>query len=341
MIGGKIMRKKKKKIINGLVERINELETKLSKDLLSKELEGRRGYYNHEMLMKSNGLITKDEKQPFRIRESLLYLIKTSLFGLFDYINLPVEIPKYEIEKLLFEDGKCLFFELGGKFYITRFISEGVKDNYNRVLKVRPSYADGVVGDVRTVGEDCIIIENNILEMSTLSIIDPFLNRATQNFETASANLKVSMMKWLVIADGGELQNVKAELQRLFDRNGFFGFASTDLNENIKEFKFWEEFDSSSYWEDFNNTLNFIYTLLGIATNPNEDKKERLLVDEITMNENKTNLILEGLFKSRNDAIKKINELFSLNINVIIDIDYMGEEEKVNEDEINNEEQSN
>ena len=74
----------------------------------------------------------------------------------------------------------------------------------------------------------------------------------------------------------------------------FFAFSSTSLK-GIEKLDFFEEFKSSEYWEDYNNTLSQMYGLLGIKSNTNEDKKERLIVDEVNINNQKVNLIFDSM----------------------------------------------
>ena len=74
-----------------------------------------------------------------------------------------------------------------------------------------------------------------------------------------------------------------------------------------------------------NNTLE-LYTLkkrlynealsdLGI-NNFNTDKKERMLQDEITSNDEEIYLTRAGMLEARKEACRQINEMFGLNIDV-------------------------
>jgi hypothetical protein len=74
-----------------------------------------------------------------------------------------------------------------------------------------------------------------------------------------------------------------------------------------------------------------MYNQLGINTNPNEDKKERLLVDEININEQRVGLILESMIRSRLESIREINNIFGLNIGLKVKI----KEAESEEDDIN------
>ena len=63
------------------------------------------------------------------------------------------------------------------------------------------------------------------------------------------------------------------------------------------------------------NVWNDALTFLGV-NNANTEKKERLIVDEVTANEHHLKMNLEVMLKTRQEACDKINEMFGLDISV-------------------------
>ena len=93
------------------------------------------GYYNMMTLFESRGIVTNDKKDTVKIDLSLLDRIKLSLYGLFDYENLPLKYP-HIIEDFLFY-GEASFWS-SWKYYVGSFIVEGDRDVYNNPIHVYP-----------------------------------------------------------------------------------------------------------------------------------------------------------------------------------------------------------
>lgn len=284
------------------------------------------GYYNMMTLFENRGIVTNDKKDTVKIDLSLLDRIKLSLYGLFDYENLPPEIPSHIIEDFLFY-GEAVFFEVAGKYYVGSFIVEGDRDVYNNPIHVYPVFKNGTQISKRKVNEDCVILRNTFTGLSTYQVIEPLIKRLVLNYDISLNNLKMSRVKKLFTTnDTKSLTNIKREISTLLNGSGSVAFAHTQLGD-IADFPLYETFNSSEYWEDFNSTFSLLWNILGINSNPNEDKKERLIVDEVTINEQRVGLVLEAMFKTRQDFVNKINEIFGLNIKLKMYVNYKKESE--------------
>jgi hypothetical protein len=144
---------------------------------------------------------------------------------------------------------------------------------------------------------------------STAQVVQPFLSRLTLNYEALGRALKASMTKWGIVTNADDLSDVKLALNKMLNDNGYFAYIPQSLNGKIETLEFWEEFKGSEYWEDFNSTMSLMYNLLGVSTNPNEDKKERLVVDEVNIGNLKVGILLESMIRSRFEFIQEINEI--------------------------------
>lgn len=318
-------RKKKNKIEDVEKQEVNNISVEeLQRDINDLML----GYYNLNTMLKSEGIITRKNNN-FKIDVILRDNILLGMYGLFDYENLPKEIPSYKIEELLF-GGEACFFEMGGEYYVSKYIVMGDRDRYNMPITIQPQLENGRTLKKRKVGKDIVIIRNSFSGLSTFHKIESFINRCALNYEASMNNLKMSMTKWLVhVKDEKLLKEVKREVEKLLNTSGSVAFSHGMYD--VENIPFFDDFDSANYWEDFHATLNFIYNLIGVNTNPNEDKKERLIVDEVNINENKVGLILEAMFKSRLEAIKQINEMFGLDIKLKMYVNYDGGDDGGNE----------
>ena len=77
--------------------------------------------------------------------------------------------------------------------------------------------------------------------------------------------------------------------------------------------------------------------LLGVNNNPNVDKKERLLVDEVNANNEATEDNISHRLKERELFCERVNKAFGLNISVSVNVEnYVdnveNEETEVDED---------
>lgn len=86
------------------------------------------------------------------------------------------------------------------------------------------------------------------------------------------------------------------------------------------------DYNLADLWSTYKNIENILYTALGIDSADNE-KKERLLVDEVNANVMVTEMSLESTLKELKEACKLINDKYGLNIDVHLKriTDYQGE----------------
>lgn len=327
-----MLKRRKRKEIKQEVKKVEEPKTLKDEELESEVKQALQGYYNLISLMKSNGIVARDLNN-FKIDEVLKDKIKLSMYGLFDYENLPSEIPSHLIEEILF-DGTGAFYEVGGEYYISNYVVKGDRDRYNEPITIQPILKNGKTLSERVVGKNVVLLYNSPTKFTTYQTIEPFIKRCVLNFEVGFNNLKMSATRFLFTSDDNKsLSNLKKEISMVLNGSGSVAFTHSNLG-NIKDFPLYEKFDSSEYWEDFTNTYNLMYNLLGINANPNEDKKERLIVDEVNINKHKVGLVLEAMFKTRNDFVKKINEMFNLNIKLKMYINYKEGEREYEEEDI-------
>lgn len=94
----------------------------------------------------------------------------------------------------------------------------------------------------------------------------------------------------------------------------------TDFNELRDVLKIENiQYDSSiikSMWENYQSLYNVLKESLGISNNTQVDKRERLLVDEVNQNEDITEINLNSRLSKRKEFCRKVNECFSLAIDV-------------------------
>lgn len=70
----------------------------------------------------------------------------------------------------------------------------------------------------------------------------------------------------------------------------------------------------TAFWDQYRNIKNEVLEVLGINANDNEDKKERLLVDEVNANNEEINHNLQKRLEQRLIWADRVNEFFGLSI---------------------------
>lgn len=318
-----------KKRLKELDKKVNELVQ--DKDLLVNQLRHKDkellGYYNLETeLNKSAGVVTRNKDETELIRFILEDRIKLTMFAMFEYEGLPDYIPSYMIEHLLYHVGYGLMWDVADKFYVGNYIKTGAKlDEYRRPVDVRPVFMNGRNSTKRTVNKDCVVLRNTFTQVPTSLIVKPFLNRLALNYEALSRALKTSMTKWGLVTNADDLPNVRKALEKMLNEDGYFAYIPQSLQGSVERLDFFEEFKGSEYWEDFNSTLNLMYNQLGISTNTSEDKKERLVVDEVNIGNLKVGVLLESMIRSRYEFVQEINKTFDLSIKLKVKLQDMEE----------------
>ena len=73
-----------------------------------------------------------------------------------------------------------------------------------------------------------------------------------------------------------------------------------------------------SLWTHYNRLDSHFRTIMGINNNNNQDKKERLIVDEVNANNEATDIQLQLRLMQRQKFCKICNEYFGTNISVKI-----------------------
>ncbi len=266
------------------------------------------------------------------IETQLFIFIQSIIEYRFEYKNLPDEIPTYIIEDNLFNYGSCVFFKDNFFYYALSGANGNTLDVYGNPLKVRPIAKNGMQFDERTnvqyfdfknnkiIEKDCVIIYNNRYRMSTYSLIYPFVNRLCYLWQSLGINAALTRIKVLIVSNKDQAPTLKALFNKFFDSEKIFAIVNdkSNLRENIVDkLDFNIPNQQKDLWEDFDKTFNLLLMFCGINSNNNIDKKERLLVDELHINDKLTTIIMDSYFEIRVKAIEAINKLFGLNIEII------------------------
>lgn len=140
------------------------------------------------------------------------------------------------------------------------------------------------------------------------------ITSAVRSIDVASRKLK---NPYVVVCEQAQQSSVRETFNQI-DSNEQLIMLSKSLTPNdFQIVPTRQDSDSiGALWQHYHYLDNDIRTTLGIQNNPSADKKERLLIDEISSNQNITHINADMRLKTRKLCCAWINDCFSLNVNV-------------------------
>lgn len=242
---------------------------------------------------------------------------------IFEYKNLPEELPAREIEKYTQTYGFTIWKKVDGKMYVFFGGLGGIPNVYylpTLAIVVNPFLKYNAQLEI---DEDCVVMWNDSMHVglsplhekyaSLLAEAEISLRIATINARipallTANSDTdKAEMETYLGKVENGELavcgtddfisKVTGGDSTRAFDYNNR---ATTHIKEIIEE----HQYLSAKWWNE-----------LGINANFNM-KREAINESEASMNEDALLPLLDDMLEQRKLALDKINKMFGLNIEV-------------------------
>lgn len=245
------------------------------------------------------------------------YKLMLIVKSLFEWENLPNNIESRWIEDYLFSDGTCVFY----KDKILGFIVAGVSkygniNHYGEPIKITPISNNSIISSTELINnKDCYLIRNNDLSLPEFSIVRYYAYKLTNLERSIDVNIEAQKTPTIVsCTDKQRLSLKQAIIKRkdnepvIFTDNTFDKDMISVLNLNIP--MVFKDLQMQKHM-----ILNEFFTDIGV-NNANLDKKERMLANEITANNEQVRVCQDVLLRSREEACKRINEMFNLNISV-------------------------
>ena len=241
-----------------------------------------------------------------------LMLISKSIY---EWVGLPNNMDEKWIENYLFSKGKCVFFKdpvLGEM--VTSLSSEGLFNYYNEETVIRP-YAFNYQGKSLMNGENCVIIRNNDESQPTSDSILLFAYKLAQVERTIHVNIEAQKTPVIVECNEKERNSYRNFMKQRNDNEPQI-MVSDKMNTNgIKV----HDLKAPPVFKDLELQKHMIWneamTFLGL-NNSNQDKRERLVANEVEANNEQVEGCLNAGLKARQRACREINRIFGTNISV-------------------------
>ena len=189
--------------------------------------------------------------------------------------------------------------------------------------------------------DSAIRILNNDMGMPTSPMIYKYANLINEVEITQSRNLKHQRVPYVIPTTKDNELTVK-NIYKKIDEGQEVIFTDAKLTNGgdigVQVLNTEAKYIVNNLQEHKNNIINELLTKLGLNnSSANGSKRERLLVDEVNINNGQILMYLDVEYKNRLLATEKINEKFGLNIKVekVIDnlsLNFLGQEKEVGDE---------
>lgn len=233
--------------------------------------------------------------------------------NMFKWENLPEGIEERYLERILFDEGKILFFRDPHMSYMALPCGAGpYLDVYGEPLSWR---AMGLNYNQVYPREKCVLVENNKLRTPTSDTVGFFVRKMYEAERTMDTNLSTCKMPWVFLCDEKQVLTYK-EIFRRIDSNepAIFGSKGLALGD-IQVLPTRAEFIGNDLLDYSHSVENKLLTFLGVNNTP-VDKKERLITDEAESNDQLIEMNADLMLEARKRAADAINTMFGLNVSV-------------------------
>lgn len=240
--------------------------------------------------------------------------LKEYALNMFEWINLPKTVDARFIELVLFEEGKINFFEDKLIGFLALRVNESGKQNVYNEFDKKYIYANNGFSRVRNL-RNSVTIYNNYLRTPTYTTVNLYAIRLARVTRAIDLNIEAQKTPILITCP----ENQKLSLKNVYEQykgNAPVIYTDSEFNlDSIKVLKTDAPFVVDKLTLYKHDLWNEVMTFLGV-NNSNQDKKERLVANEVDANDEQIEQARFNMLDARKDACKKINDMFGLNIDV-------------------------
>lgn len=268
-----------------------------------------------------------------KITFQMILLFITIATERYEWKGLPKEIKPYQLEKILNLFGQAVLFKVGNNYIVTQAVNTSTLNVYGEPTEVQPVALNGksfpkvrVYDDVVKVGDkyevakrDGVLIKNNMFSLPTYAMIKPMVDRLCFIWESAGINAGLSRVLALVHCNKDISGVVKSEIGKIMGgtRTGLAIVSDkSNVLEKIEKLDLKVDYVPNDYWTDFDNTFNLICEVVGLTTDMNKAKKERVLTAQVESNDELTSIVAKGYLGFRKNSCEDANEVFGLSMSV-------------------------
>ena len=248
--------------------------------------------------------------------------------SMFEWKNLPSTCDVRYLELALFMNGSAVFFQddVLEDYVALDVICSGRLDVYGNPV-LRRAYSRYNNYQKLLKGNNSVIIWNNYTRTNSVLDVEMFAKRLYNLDRIIDVNANAQKTPVLIKCD--ETQRLTMlNVYKEYDGNSPVIFGDKALNSNgLDVLSTGAPYVADKLYTLKTQIWNEALTYLGIS-NINVQKKERLITDEVTRNQGGTIASRHSRLESRREAVRKINDIFGLNI----EVNYREDFQQVGED---------
>lgn len=241
------------------------------------------------------------------------YRLKLIAQAVFEWKGLPNGMDERYIERYLFNEGKCVFFKDFEKgWMVAKYTDKGDLNFYDEPTTVEPVCTNGQISAHNPEfinGENCVLIWNNDSAIPTHYPVVQAAADLAEIKRTIDLNIQAQKTPVMIAC---------TEKQRLSMMNAYKQYKgnspvivvdkSLEGLDLIKVMKTDAPIVFDKLRLEWKNVWNDTMTQLGV-NNANQDKKERLVADEVAANDEQVARSAWVMLKPRQAAAKRMSEL--------------------------------
>lgn len=225
------------------------------------------------------------------------------------------------LENSLFNYGRACFYKDDKKGYLV--LNANPSDTLN-VYNLPDKLNIWSIGyNKNIIFDDCIYIQNNLLEYPTATTLTLFAQRLYETDRTMDVNRFAQKTPVLLEGDEKSMLTLKnVYMQYSGNMPVIFGRKNFNMTEKINSISTKVDYLLDKLEDHKHDILNDCLTFLGINS-ANTDKKERMITDEVKSNDDFIRYCLNVFYKPRLDACNRLNKKYGLNIKVKVNSDIL------------------
>ena len=240
--------------------------------------------------------------------------------GMYIYSGLPDSLPSDQIELKLILDGYCVVFN-HPKFGLVT-CGGGLSGIDKYYLPTRFVYAQPAVGsDNLIIDKNCVVVYNSSIDQYTQSGLSEIIQRSARMLADIDSSISILTIntratKLNVAANDSIAKTVNHAMQKIAD-----GEIETINTQSLLDLYKTVDWNSEQKQQEIIELLNAKQQIMAsflseIGVKNFTEKKERLITDEVTADDQLLTINVEDMLNYRKNGIDKINRMFNTSISV-------------------------
>jgi hypothetical protein len=233
----------------------------------------------------------------------------------FEWKGMPESINLRFLESALFMYGMAIFAKptkIPLDYVVAKCTVAGALNVYDEPVNYH-AFGIGYSEDFRA--DDCVLIRNNPIRYSTHATVELFARRLYEVERSLDTNIKGQKFPIVLVGTNSQILTLK-NIYAQYDGNYPVIYADKSLDlEGIKAINTDSPFVADKLMSYKHDIWNEAMSFLGI-NNANTDKRERLITDEVTANDQLVQLAAEAMLATRREAAKAISKMYGLSVTV-------------------------